>query len=228
MATVTQIETRVTDNTGRDDLASRIAAAVQDALLQIQRKGNHYFMEEVSERALVLNQQDYSVPSDFKDAGDFYLLDVNGEVVLPPLEQISFEEGQENYGMLQKGDPEKYSLYRGALWVWPPLPQDVAGKKLRLGYYKFLAAVAGAQSNELTIRWSELVTSWATAWFYAQLPNAEKLSEFWFSLATTLYDELVRFSTSSKLKNKVVLRPRTSPRMRDNRRRRIFGGRDGW
>lgn len=227
MATVAQIETRVINNTGRDDLTSRIADAVQDAMLQMQRKGNHYFMEEVSERLLIVDRQDYSVPTDFKDAGDFYLLDSNGEVILPPLEQISFEEGQERWGMLTKGDPEAYSLYRGALWVWPPKPQDNT-KELRLGYYKFLPTISGSTSNELTASWADLVVTWATAWFYAQLPNAEKQSEFWFKLAAPMYDELVRFSNSKKLKNKVVLRPRTSPRMRDRRMRRVFGGREGW
>lgn len=227
MATIADIETRVSGYTGRDDLASRIATAVQDAIVQIQRKGNHYFMEEVAERSLVVNRQDYAVPSDFKDAGDFYLLEANGEVNLPPLEQISFEEGQENFGMLRQGDPEKYSLYRGALWVWPPKPQDAA-KKLRLGYYKFLPTISGGSSNELTTQWPDLVTTWATAWFYAQLPNAEKQSEFWFKLAAPTYEELVRFSNAKKLKNKVVLRPRTSPRMRDIRTSRVFGGREGW
>lgn len=224
MATVTQIEQRVQDITGRDDLAARIVTAVQDALLELQRKGNHYFMEEVSERALVVDRQDYIVPLDFKDAGTFYLLDANGELVLPPLEQISMEEGHEQFGKLDKGSPEKYTLYRGALWVWPPKPQLIT-EKLRLEYFKFLPTISGGQSNELTTNWSDLVTAEATWQFYSQLPNAEKQATFWKGVTDVKYAQLERFSGLKKLKGKVVMRPRTSPRLRDTRRNRIFGGR---
>lgn len=224
MATVTQIEQRVQDSTGRDDLSARIATAVQDALLEIQRKGNHYFLEEMAERALVVDRQDYNVPSDFKDVGTFYLLDANGELVLPPLEQISMEEGHEEFGRLDKGSPEKFTIYRGALWVWPPKPQLIT-EKLRLEYFKFLAAISGGSSNELTVNWSDLVTAEATWQFYSQLPNAEKQATFWKGVADVKYAQLERFSGLKKLKGKVVMRPRTSPRLRDTRRNRIFGGR---
>lgn len=224
MATVTQIEQRVQDSTGRDDLSARIATAVQDALLEIQRKGNHYFLEEMAERALVVDRQDYNVPSDFKDVGTFYLLDANGELVLPPLEQISMEEGHEEFGRLDKGSPEKFTIYRGALWVWPPKPQ-LTTEKLRLEYFKFLAAISGGSSNELTVNWSDLVTAEATWQFYSQLPNAEKQATFWKGVADVKYAQLERFSGLKKLKGKVVMRPRTSPRLRDTRRNRIFGGR---
>lgn len=225
MATFADIATRVVQNTGRDDKQTQIEDRVKDSMKEIQRLHNLYFMEEIATRALVVDRQDYDVPADFKDVNTFWAKDTAGEFIKPPLLQFTFEEAREKYSKDDGGTPEAFTIYRAALFVWPPKPKS-ASETLHLEYYKFLPDISGGSSNELTINWADLVESWATWQFYAKLPNANDEADFWQKLAQLKFQELVKFSNAKKLKNKIGMRISDSPRLvPKNRLGRPFGGR---
>ena len=226
MATFAGIVTQVEENTGRDDKTAVIQTRVTQALNEIQRRGTHYFMEELATRVLVVNEQDYSVPSDFKDIKNIYLLEADGTWTKDrPLDQWSLEEGRFEFNADDTGDPVAYTIFRKAIWVWPPKPQDAA-KKLHLEYYKFIDPITGAQTNELTLVWPDLVEAWATWKFYSGLPHAVEEASFWQKMAGGLYADLTVYSNQYRLRGKVVMKVRTTPRMVSGRRQgRVFGGR---
>lgn len=226
MATYAEIVTQVEENTGRDDKTAIIQTRVTEALQQIQRRGTHYFMEELATRPLVVDEQDYDVPLDFKDIKNIYLLEADNTWTSDrPLDQWSFEEGRMEYNADDEGDPVAYTIFRKGIWVWPPKPQDTA-KKLHLEYYKFLATITGASSNELTTVWPDLVEAWATWKFYSGLPHAVEEAQFWQKQAGVLYDDLKVYSNQYRIRGKVVMKVRSTPRMISGRRKsRVFGGR---
>jgi len=114
-----------------------------------------------------------------------------------------------------------------ALHVWPPKPQD-ATKDLWFDGYQFLPVLSfPAGTNELTEQFPDLVEAWATWKFYAKLPHASEEAQFWQTIAKPLYEDLVTYSVSRRLRGKTVIKIRTTPRQVSGTRRgsRPFGGR---
>ena len=224
MPTFTDIVNRIIETTGRSDKSSTIQGRVTDSLLEIQRLHNHYFAEQLSTTPIVVDQQDYAVPTDFKDIKNLYLQSSDGTWGRDPLPKLTMEFAREKYNADDTGDPEGYTVYRSAIFVWPPKPKDDT-KKLLLEYWKFLAAISGTSTNELTITWPDLVEAWATWKFYAKLPAAEEQAKFWQAMAFAQQMELVKYTNDQRLKTKTVMPIRTSPRERDRSRFLPFGGR---
>jgi len=88
MATVGAIQTIIEENTGRDDKSAVIQQRILDALQELQRRDNHYFME-VSEKFddLIVDQQIYTFASSdltntYRDITNIYLLDTDSKVFL--------------------------------------------------------------------------------------------------------------------------------------------------
>lgn len=228
MANINTIVSTIEATTGRSDKTTEIQAAVAQALLEIQRRDNHYFMEEIAVRDLVIDKQDYDFPADMKDLKNIYLLDSDGTWSRDPLTQLSFEEARVIYQVDDDGEPEAYTIFRDAFFVWPPKPDD-ATQDLHLEYYKFLTVITGTQSNEITNRWQDLVEAWATWRFYKTLPNADEEAVRWEGLARPLYEDLVTYSVQRRIKGKWGMRIRTGTRLVSAlpRRRRFdqeFGG----
>jgi len=84
-----------------------------------------------------------------------------------------------DYNLLDTGAPERFSDDRGELRVWPPRPDEADRWSLRLRYYKYLPELSGSQTNELTLRWADLVEARATAKFYITLPQGAKEAVEW-------------------------------------------------
>ena len=226
MATFAEIVTRVELNTGRSDKTTVIQTRLTDTLQELQRLQNRYFMEEIATRLLVEDQQDYKVPADFKDIKNIYLLETDATWGNDPLDKWTMEEGRQRFNADDTGDPTGYSVYREGIWVWPPKPDAAAAlKKLHLEYFKYLAVITGAGSNELTLRWPDLVETWTTWKFYSKLPNSNEEAIFWRDQALIMEKDLTKYSNDYRMKAKVVMRVRTSPRQRDLSSARPFGGR---
>lgn len=225
MATFTDIVNRIIESTGRSDKQTTIEGRAGDAITEIQRLHNHYFMEEIATRALVVDADDYDVPTDFKDPINVWLIDSTGAWGQKPIEFLSLEEGRFRWNVTDEGDPEAYSVYRRSLFVWPPKPKD-ATKSLLLEYYKFLPTISGSQSNELTITWPDLIEAWATWKFYSKLPNAEDQATFWQKQAEPQFAELKGYSNRYRMKSATRMKVRTTPTQTQRPRGAIvFGGR---
>lgn len=234
MATFGAIQTIIEENTGRDDKSTVIQARITDAVQEIQRKDNHYFME-VSEKYedVIVDQQKYpfsssDISNDYRDITNLWSLDSAGLWKKDSLELMPLEEARFRWDADAEGDPEAYSLVADSIWIWPPKPQD-ATRDLWFDGYQYLASFSfPAGTNELSQKFPDLVEAWATWRFYAKLPNASEEAEFWGKLAIVLYEDLVTYSNSRRLKGKTVMKVRTTPRMvhgGDSRGARPFGGR---
>jgi len=222
MATFDAIVANIITITGRSDKQVLIESTLTASLKELQRRDNHYFMEEIATRDLVIDQQDYDLPSDFKDMVNVYRLDEDGSWRTDPLDQLSFEEARNLWNVDDEGEPEAYTIFRDAFFVWPPKPDDDT-QDLHLEYYKFLPDLVGGQSNELTVTWEDLVEAWATWRFYKKLPNAHDEALVWQELARPLYEDLVTYSNQKRLKGKYGMKIRTGPRQVNqfSRRRRF-------
>jgi len=234
VATVGEIQTIIEENTGRDDKSAVIQQRILDAILEIQRRDNHYFME-VSEKFedLIVDQQIYpfsasDLTNTYRDITNIYLLDSDGTWTKDsPLELLSLEEAKYFWNADDEGDPEAYSFVFNSVHVWPPKPQD-ATQDLFFDGYTFLPVLSfPAGTNELTEQFPDLVEAWATWKFYAKLPHANEEADFWQRIAKPLYEDLVTYSISRRLRGKTVIKIRTTPRQVSGRRRgtRPFGGR---
>lgn len=235
MASVDDIQTRIEQITGRDDKSTRIQTRILGAINEIQRRNNHYFMEEAESIDLVADQQTYvfadELTATYKDLRNIWLLDSDGAWNEDPLEKITMEEARQRWSYDDEGDPEAYSIFKETIYVWPPEPQD-ADKDLHVEFYKYLDVLEFAQSptedsNELTTRWDDLIEAWATWKFYTELPgdSAGEEAKRWMSIALSFYEELIKYSNTIRLKDKGVMKVRTSPRQVDKSRRLPFGGR---
>jgi hypothetical protein len=226
MATVNQIQARIEETTGRADKATIIQERILDSILEIQREGNHYFMEEITTRSLVVDRQDYLLPTDYHDIASVWLIDANSLWSQTPLEPLIFEEARRKYASDDEGSPEAYTIWRQAIFVWPPKPQLIT-EKLHLDYYKYLTVMDfdGSDSNEITAQWGDLVEAWATFMFYAKLPGSEEQAAFWKAIADPLYARLVKTSHSYHMQNKVVMKVFDSPKLKSKTTARAFGGR---
>lgn len=230
MATVGAIQTTIEQTTGRDDKSTVIQARILEAINEIQRRGNHYFMEDTKALDLVVDQQQYTpgvgiASATFKDISAIWTLDSDGNWDHDPLENLSFEEARQKYQADDEGDPEAYTFWRDKIYVWPPKPQD-ATKDIHVEQYVFLAALTfPSGTNELTGTWPDLVEAWATWKFYAKLPGAEEQARFWQPIAEIEYLKLVDYSHKKHLGGKHVLRVFTSPKLRSRSRALPFGGR---
>ena len=211
MASFDTIVTNIITITGRSDKQTLIESTLTASITEIQRRDNHYFMEEIVTRDIVVDTQDYDLPSDFKDMKNIYLVDSDGTWQPDPLEQLSFEEARQLYNADDEGEPRAFTIFRTAFFVWPPKPDDDT-QDLFLEYYKFLATISGSQSNELTNTWENLVEAWTTWRFYMKLPNAHEEALAWEKLARPLYEDLVTYSNQKRLKGKYGMKIRTGPR----------------
>ncbi len=212
MATFDGIVANIITITGRSDKQTLIENTLTASLREIQRRDNHYFMEEIATRDLVLDRQDYDLPADFKDMINIYRLDSDGTWHEDPLSQMSFEEARYIWNDDDTGEPFAFTIFRDAFFVWPPKPDDDT-QDLQLIYYKFLADITAGQSNELTTVWENLTEAWTTWRFYMKLPNAQEEAAHWQQLARPLYEDLVTYSNQKRLKGKYGMKIRTGPRM---------------
>ncbi len=80
MATFSALATQIVQAAGRTDKQALIETLLNDERRAICREHNHYFMEEVVGRMLVVDQHKYALPSDFKDWGEVVCLRHNGDV----------------------------------------------------------------------------------------------------------------------------------------------------
>lgn len=235
MATAGTLQTRIENITGRDDLSTRIQTRILGAILEIQRRHNHYFMEFIEDEPMVQNQQEYpliaGLTADYKDLKNIYRVDTSGSITTwddgDPLDMYTFEEARHKWNADDEGDPEAYTLFNEIVYVWPPRPQ-VTTKSLRIEGYEFLTALTFPNgTNILTTRWDDLIEAWATWRFYLELPGerADEEATRWGRIAVELNESLTKFSNSYRLKDKGVMKIRTSPRQVLGKPGRPFGGR---
>lgn len=232
MATVGAIQTRIEDITGRDDLSSRIQTRILGAIKEIQRRNNHYWSEESEDIDIVADQQTYVLADElmasYKDLINVWLLDSDGLWNTTPLKKYTMEEARHEWNADDEGDPEAYTLFKETIYVWPPKPQD-ATKDLRIEFYKYLTVLSFPSGTDtITADWDDLVEAWATWKLYKELPGEMSSEEAkrWEEIALGFYEQLQNFSNTKRMKDKTVMKVRTSPKeYRSQRNRRPFGGR---
>ena len=231
MANIDDIRATIIATTGRSDKQSVIEDRIQQAIIDIQRQGNHYFMEDTATIAIVVDQPEYTptvglMNSTFKEVSAIWSVDVDGLWDQSPIESLGLEEAREKYNADDEGETQAYTFWRGKILVWPPKPQDDT-RDLLVEQYVFLPTLAfdAMASNEITATWPDLLEAWATWRFYSKLPNAQDEAKFWKPIADEEYLKLVQYSHKKHLQGKHVLKYFTSPKLRSRARALPFGGR---
>ncbi len=204
-------------NAGRSDAASttNATAAANAALRAIESESNWYWMEQTQTTTLpnAGTTDRITVPSDFKEIRqDPHYIDANSERI--PLDQIDENRAnyEYNFSAADKGEPEAYRIWKGQLFIYPP-NRDTE-RTLRLPYWAWSAAIAGVQTNELSVRWPDLWVARGTVEYFRILrdfkaagewmgdPRTARAGSYFYELA-----KLKRYETRRKLPRSIGVRP---------------------
>lgn len=177
--TYTEILTDVQANSGRSDsgAAVNIKLAISRALRLIESEGNWYWMEDVwGATAPTAGTTDrLTLPANFKTLRGpvqwFEQGDTPVDTGRHPIFPISEGEANSIYATDNSGDPERYRIWKGQLYLYPPA--RVTDRTIRMPYWKWSDPIDWAGSpggnNEISTHWPDLWISRATAEYLKSL-----------------------------------------------------------
>jgi len=148
-------------NVGRADATANTnaQAAADRALRAIEGVGNWYWMEAVKE-ALTPTSPDpterIALPRDWKELRDppSWFDHTSTDKMGTPLDTIDEEEALATYSDTDKGDPERFRIWKGQFYIYPKNRDDV--RTLRMLYWAWSPKLSNDGENELSIRWPDL------------------------------------------------------------------------
>lgn len=148
--TFTEITTEVQEALARTDTAvtTKIATWVNRRQRMAASRHNFSFMRTLgAAMPTVVNQQAYTLPTDYKDDHAFYILKTDSHI---PLEIGATLSALVRYSPADTGEPEFITVDPGTTTfkVWPPKPNAVYS--ILPLYFAWPADLSGAQTNWFT------------------------------------------------------------------------------
>ena len=195
-------------NVNRTDLTEvMILQFLNNRQDQICNFDNFSFMEESTTEATVDGTQAYSLPTDYKDELQVYLVDDTTKT------QLTKWVGSQSEKSFTDTDAEGKPY---AYWVWEdsvtlyPIPDDVYTLTYR--YYQYLTDLTNVdtEENELVKRWPDLMVNGATSDAFHYFHMTDKTSE-WETKWGAEFQKLIRRQGKRRYTNYT---PRLKVRMR--------------
>jgi hypothetical protein len=174
--TTYDIITKIIANVNRDDLTrAMVLQYLNNRKFTIQNYDNFSFMEQTAEQAAVALQQSYSIPTDYKDELQMWLLDGTQKTIIT---KWGGSEAEKNFTQTDRsGKPTNYWLWQDAYFLYP-LPDK--SYSMILKYYRYIPDFTdvASEENELCKRYPDLLINGGTSDSYHFFKEWEKVGEW--------------------------------------------------
>jgi len=206
--TVSEIIARVQANLNRADATDDLVLSwLNNRQKQICNIDNFSFMEKTTTVSTISGQQNYTLPTDYKDELHMWL--VSGTTKYYLIKWVG-SEAERSYTQTDKtGKPTNYWVWDNAYWLYP-IPDGVYTLKLK--YYAYLDDLTNAntEQNDLCKFWANLLINGATADGFHYFHQPDKTAEW-----TTKYnDELTILMRREGKKRYTFYTPRLKVRIK--------------
>lgn len=175
--TTYDIISRIYNEVDRTDLnRNSILQFINNRLLQIENFDNYSFMEATATTSTVAAQQSYTLPTDYKDELQMWLLESSH--VKTPLVKWVGSEAEKNYTLNNfSTKPFAYWTWQGAFYIYP-IPDGVY--TLSLKYYKYVVGFTDTalEENELCSRYPSLIINGGVSDSFHYFHQADKEQEW--------------------------------------------------
>ena len=158
------LKARINDDLGRNDLATQIVGAIDDAIEEYQDHRFTFNETILNGQAFVKFQPDYDLPSDFLKLDTLMHVDVSGEI---RLKQIDYDLYRDIVyrPSVTIGQPTSFAIYGGKFHFYPT--PDNASDTYSVHYLRsFPALVDDADENPWTNQARQLIRARAKAQLY--------------------------------------------------------------
>ncbi len=162
-----EIEARVSRYLDRNDLEAEIPWWFMTAHKEAQRLRNLKAAEATAKETLVADQDSYCIPDDLKEVYQAYSWDPVNNTLIRFYDQTQIDEVRNRRHLAFPLEPQFFSdfvvnraefqqnifaIWANAIEIWPkPKASDLAGKELRLDYYRWFPIPDADCSDFLTL-----------------------------------------------------------------------------